>query len=416
MLQPVHKPEHSPKRICMITHSFYASDCRVRRYAEALAERGDSVEVIALRPRSNVAKEEIIKAVKLYRIQDRFGKNETTELSFLWPVLRFLFLSSRLLNRLQRHKPFDLIHIHNMPDFLVFAAWRAKLCGAKVILDIHDLMPELFSSKFGKSQSSTLASGLKLAERVSAAMADHIIVANHLWLEKYRARSAPAGKCSVFINYVDETIFFPRPRKPHDGKAIVMFPGGLQWHQGVDIAIRAFQKLHPQVPHAELHIYGDGHMKPQLVRLTQELGLTGVVRFFNCVRLEEIARLMAEADVGIVPKRADGFGNEAYSTKILEFMSLAVPMVVASTKVDRYYFNDSIVRFFESGNPDDLARAIIEVLGNHELRANMTKRASQYVSQNGWNSCKRNYLDLVDSLCAVSAASVSNTVETTHAS
>ena len=69
------------------------------------------------------------------------------------------------------------------------------------------------------------------------------------------------------------------------------------------------------------------------------------------------ARHLANADLGVVPKRADSFGNEAYSTKIMEFMSLGVPVVVSSTKIDRFYFDDSVVRFFESGNADALATA-----------------------------------------------------------
>ena len=109
---------------------------------------------------------------------------------------------------------------------------------------------------------------------------------------------------------------------------------------------------------------------------------------------------MAEADLGVVPKRADSFGNEAYSTKIMEFMSLGVPMVVSSTKIDRYYFNDSVVRFFESGNSDALADAMFDVLNNDELRRGLVARASEYVSHNSWENRRADYLKLVDSLCA----------------
>jgi glycosyltransferase involved in cell wall biosynthesis len=66
--------------------------------------------------------------------------------------------------------------------------------------------------------------------------------------------------------------------------------------------------------------------------------------------------------LGVVPKRADSFGNEAYSTKIMEFMSLGVPVIVSETKIDRYYFDDSVVRFFQSGNSDALADAMLEVM------------------------------------------------------
>ena len=107
---------------------------------------------------------------------------------------------------------------------------------------------------------------------------------------------------------------------------------------------------------------------------------------------------MSRADLGVVPKRADSFGNEAYSTKIMEFMSLGVPMVVSSTKIDRYYFNDSIVRFFESGNPDALAKAIVEVLQNDELRRCLITNALEYADKNSWQRRQGNYLELIDSL------------------
>jgi glycosyltransferase involved in cell wall biosynthesis len=107
---------------------------------------------------------------------------------------------------------------------------------------------------------------------------------------------------------------------------------------------------------------------------------------------------MSRADLGVVPKRADSFGNEAYSTKIMEFMSLGVPVVVSGTKIDRFYFNDSLVRFFESGNPDALADAIVEVFQNDELRRNLVANALAYAGRNSWQRCKGDYLELVDSL------------------
>lgn len=389
-------PKH--RHVCMITHSFYESDNRVIRYAEALAKRGDLVDVVALRRDPELPHEETIKGVTLHRIQDRFGKTESSKSSYLWPLLRFLVASLRWMIRAHRQTHFDLVHVHNVPDFLVFAAWYSRCRGSRVILDIHDMLPEFFGSKFRTSNRSALVWGLKLAERISAAMAHHIIIANDLWLEKYTARSAPKEKCSVFINYVDEEIFHIQPRKATSAGPIVMFPGGLQWHQGLDIAIRAFGKLKGRLPQAEFHIYGDGDMKPQLVALAQQLGLAESVRFFGLLRLQEIARVMAAADLGVVPKRADSFGNEAYSTKIMEFMAVGVPLVVSSTKIDRYYFDDSVVQFFESGNENALADAMFEVLTNDERRRDLVRQSREYVDRNGWQQHRTRYLQLVDSL------------------
>jgi glycosyltransferase involved in cell wall biosynthesis len=389
----------SSKRVCMVTHSFYESDNRVIRYAEALAGRGDSVEVFALRRNPETPKEEVISGVRVFRIQDRFGKGQKSRSSFLLPVLRFLATSSWWVMRRHRVQSYDLVHAHNIPDFLVFAAWYPKLLGAKVILDIHDIVPEFFASKFGSSQSSKLVWGLRLVEKISAGFADHVIISNHLWLDKYIARSAPREKCSVFINHVDSRVFRPVSRQKNSGNPIVLFPGGLEWHQGLDIGIRALQKLRCRIPDVEFHIYGDGIMKPELEQLAKDLGLDGSVKFFNPLRLQEIAEVMATADLGVVPKRANSFGNEAYSTKIMEFMSVGVPAVVSSTKIDRYYFDDSVVRFFESGNADALAEAMYEILKNPRMRGDMVKRASKYASLNSWENRKRDYLQLVDSLC-----------------
>lgn len=387
----------------MITHSFYENDNRVMRYAESLAERGDCVEVVALRRGVEYPTEEVICGVKVFRIQRRFDKRGQSSASYLWPLLRFLAASSWWLTRRHGKQRFDLVHVHNIPDFLVFAAWYPKLMGAKVILDIHDIVPEFYASKFAARGNSFLVGLLKRVEWASAKFANHVIISNHLWRDKYAARTRTNGKCSVFINNVDSQTFRPRPRTRNDGKLVILFPGGLQWHQGLDIAIRAFQTARPQLSNAEFHIYGEGKMKESLMALAKELGLDGSVRFFKPLPLRQVSDIMANADLGVVPKRADSFGNEAYSTKIMEFMSLGVPIAVSSTEVDRYYFNDSVVRFFESGNSDSLAEAMVEVLGDAGLRQRLVANAFEYVSQNSWESRKADYLHLVDSMIAGSA-------------
>jgi glycosyltransferase involved in cell wall biosynthesis len=293
-----------------------------------------------------------------------------------------------------------LIHVHNVPDFLVFAAWHPKLTGAKLILDIHDIVPEFYANKFHVDSRSFVITLLKKIEKLSAWFADHVIIANHLWHPKVVSRSVPEKKCTVFINHVNRKVFYPPERAPKNANPVILFPGGLQWHQGLDIAIRAMPAVLAKIPEAEFHIHGEGSVKDDLVALTESLGLAGKVRFFEFLPVAEIVPIMARADLGIVPKRADSFGNEAYSTKIMEFMSLGVPVVVSSTKIDRHYFDDSVVRFFESGNSAALAEAVVDVLRNDEGRRRMVARASEYAVRNSWDVRKADYLRLVDSLCA----------------
>jgi glycosyltransferase involved in cell wall biosynthesis/peptidoglycan/xylan/chitin deacetylase (PgdA/CDA1 family) len=400
------EPPRKPKRICMVTHSYFLGDTRVIGYAEALAQRGDHVDVVSLECLQKNPEPMGTDNINIVRLQSEPHRNKNSPVSHLWPVVRFLLVSSVWITRRHRRDPYDLLHIHNVPDFLVFAAVYPKLTGARVILDIHDIVPEFYASKFGGSRGSMAQRILKLIERWSARFSDHVIVSNHLWLETYTARTGVAGRCSVFINHVDTGIFRPRARPRQDEKFIVLFPGGLQWHQGLDIALRAFQVVSRQAPEAEFHIYGDGNMKESLMALSRELGLEGRVRFFDPIPARAVAGVMANADLGVVPKRADSFGNEAYSTKIMEFMSVGVPVVVSSTKIDRFYFNDSLVRFFESGNVPALAAALLEMIRDRSLRESMAARASEYAARNSWDTRKADYLGLVDSLCSSASGRV----------
>ncbi len=396
-IKPLH-PSPPRRRICMVTHSFYESDNRVMRYAESLAARGDSVDVLALRREPGIPEHEILNGVNVHRLQSRTGKKEQGVLAFLTPVLGFLFRTARWIAVHHRREKFDLLHVHNIPDFMVFAAGYPRMTGARVILDIHDIVPEFFASKFSRDSDSIPVRMLRRIERLSARGADHVIIANHLWLDKYTSRSAPAEKCSVFINNVDEGLFHPRPRIRKDDRQVIIFPGGLQWHQGLDLGIEAFARFAPQLPRAEFHVYGDGNMKPALVAQVKALGLGERIRFFDPLPIREIARVMAEADLGIVPKRADSFGNEAYSTKIMEFLSLGVPAIVSRTRIDEYYFNNDVVRFFDSGNVSQLAAAMLEVLQNAELRARLISNGLAYARQHCWSTRKVEYLNLVDRL------------------
>jgi glycosyltransferase involved in cell wall biosynthesis/peptidoglycan/xylan/chitin deacetylase (PgdA/CDA1 family) len=386
------------KKICMVAYTNYEADNRVRRYAEALAARGDHVDVIALSGKAGDPEKETISGVTLYRIQRR-DMNERKKWTYAWRLLRFLASSSTFLGIHHRRMRYDAIHVHNVPDFLVFAAWYPKLTGAKIILDIHDVVPEFFASKFETGANNRYVRLLKSVERASATFSDHVIVSNHLWQEKLISRSVPREKCSAFVNHVDPAIFYRRPRTRNDDRFIMMFHGTWQWHQGLDIAIEALGHLKDRAPHVELHLYGGGGgagTEAQLADLANRLGLNGRVKFCGTVPFDRIAEVIANADLGVVPKRANSFGDEAYSTKIMEFMSQGVPVVVSRTKIDSYYFDDSTVRFFPSGDSKAMADAILTVMESKELRESMSAKGLEYADLHSWDRKKAEYLDLVD--------------------
>jgi glycosyltransferase involved in cell wall biosynthesis len=295
--------------------------------------------------------------------------------------------------------PYDLIHVHSVPDFEVFAALIPKIAGAKVILDIHDIVPEFYASKFGVSKDSLAFQALKLIERGSAAFSDHVIIANHLWEKVLTARSVASSKCTTYLNYPDSRMFnAARRTRSADGRIILLYPGTINWHQGLDIAIKAFDIIKNEVPEAEFHIYGEGNLKEQLTRMIEERSLQKRIKLMNFLPLCEIAQIMANADIGIVPKRDDAFGGEAFSTKIFEFMALGVPVIAANTRIDRFYFNDSLVKFFQAGDERSLADAMLTMIHNHKLREDLASNAITYIAGQSWDIKKHDYLNLVDGL------------------
>jgi len=387
---------HRPLRVCQLAYTYYDFDNRVLRYAEYLADRGDRVDVIALRfPKGPPLGDS--GNIRVFRIQSR-SRNEKAAWVYLAKILWFFVKSAVLLAFLQLRGRHDVVHVHNVPEFLVFAALVPKLFGARVILDIHDIGPELYGGKFGTKPGSRMFKMMVFVERMSCRFADHVIVANHIWHKKLIQRSVPPRKCTPIMNYPDRR-FFQGPPTDHeraDRRFIFMYPGTLSHLQGLDIAIEAFALVRDQMPGAEFHIYGEGPSRPELEALTKARGVEDAVKFQNVVTHTEIPKVIASANVGVVPKRAEGFGNEAFSTKILEFMACGVPVIVSRTRIDAYYFNDSLVRFFESGDPDDLARAMLSVYEHRAEHGAWARRAYDFAVRNSWQERSTDYRNIVD--------------------
>jgi len=384
-------------RACMVAYTFYESDGRVMRYAEALVSAGAEVDAIVLR-RPGQAHQETINGVRVRRVWTR-ERNESSRMSYLFRICGFLLSSTVALAHLHLRHRYALIHVHSVPDFEVFAAILPKLLGAKIVLDIHDIVPEFYAAKFKVPSSSAVFRLLVLTERLSAAFADHVIAANELWRLRLISRSVSAKKCSALINFPDLSVFDRRLRtRVADGRFVLVYPGTLNWHQGVDLAVKAVSIVAARIPTLELHLYGEGSSAQDIRKLIVDLGVSDRVFLKPPLSQRQIAGIMANADLGVVPKRNDPFGGEAFSTKILEFMALGVPLVVADTRIDRYYFNDTLVRFFKAGDAEDLARAIIDANADRQRTSSLAARAQQHVQQYAWSTRKDEYLETVRSL------------------
>lgn len=392
--------DSSRLRICHLAYTFYESDNRVIRYARDMASHGHEVDVIALR-RNDQSSRDTSDGVRLMRIQRR-SVTEKSAVAYLAKLVWFFSKAAALLTSLHLRNRYDVVHVHNVPDFLVFAALIPRLAGARIILDIHDIMPELYSGKFGAGERSMVHRSLLTVEHAACSFADHVIVANDLWHETLARRSAK--RCTTLLNYPDISLFTPAPASERKVGApfIFLYPGSLNHHQGVDVAIRAFALVQECMANSEFHVYGEGPAKPLLGRLVRELAVEDRVKIRDRVSIAAMTKIMAAADVGVVPKRADGFGNEAFSTKILEFMASRVPVIVSRTRVDQHHFDSTLVRFFASGDERDLAAAMLDTFQNRGEAGDRAEAGLNFARRNSWQERGGEYRELVASLVAPS--------------
>jgi glycosyltransferase involved in cell wall biosynthesis len=383
-------------RVCLIAYKFYESSPALLQFATALATRGDDVDVVSLR-REDQPEFEQRNGVNVYRLQRRVT-DEKDRSTYLLRIFKFFLRSTFLLSVRHLFRRYQLIHVQSVPDFLVFSAVLARLLRVPVILDAQDLVPEFYASKFNGNRRSIAFQLLAMLERASMAFSSHVIVPTHLWQQRLLTRSVEPSKCTVIRYFPDPSMVFPRP-KHHSDRFLIVYPGTLNSHQGVDVAIKAFARVLAEIPQAEFHIYGEGPDKPYLAELACGLGVADRVKFSDMLSKEKIVQVMAQSDVAVEPKLLESpFANETCSVKLLDFMALGIPVVASRTRIHAFYCDDTMVKFYEVDHEKDLADAILLLSRDAPLRQQFVTNGLKYIQTHDWATERKRYYELVDRL------------------
>jgi glycosyltransferase involved in cell wall biosynthesis len=383
----------------MVAYTNFISDARLHRYALSLLDRGDRVDIIGLGIKGKPY-QRIINGANVYNIQTR-NFTERTPLSYLKNVFQFFILSSFALTRLHLKNRYDLIHYHNIPDFGVFCTFIPKLMGIKVILDIHDLVPEFYMRKFNVHENHLIIKLLKWIEKISARFADHVIIVTELWRQKIIKRSVEPSRCTVIMNVPYTGLFVSKKKykKKKDTKSFLLsYHGNLAEQNGVDVTIKAMNIVNKKYPHISLQIIGEGRQKKNLIELMHKYNLQKKIKFIDNQPIQKIPDIVGIADAGIDPKREGVYAGETLSVKIMEYLQLEIPAIVSRTKTASTYFNENTVMFFQPGNEKDLARCIIELYKSSALRKSLLKNAKIFNEEYNWEKYKKIYYDLLNRL------------------
>ena len=378
------------KRVAMVSFSTCPYDPRPRRAATALVNEGMSVDLICLNGKESELKREDLNGVDIFRVPVTRRRGGLFEYTFQYSA--FLLVSAAILAVRSLTRGYHLVYVHNMPDILVLSALIPKALGAKVILDLHDPMPELMMTIFGLERDAWPVRLLQRLEKWSIAFADSVVTVNRACAKLFTSRSCPSHKISVVMNSPDEDIFRFRPPRAHTATTdalhkpfVIMYHGSLVKRNGLDLAVDAFARVRQAVPAAELRIYGPKtDFLERVMDSARNKGLDEAVHSLGPKPLEDIVRAIGECDVGIIPNHRSAFTEINTPTRIFEYLALGKPVIAPRTPGIQDYFNEKSLLWFELGNSEELARKIEYVSSHPNEATEIVKRGQQVNLAHSW--------------------------------
>src|SRR5438093_2173621 len=423
-LAPPQAQQHTPKdseltevrlpcRVGMLVHGYYPGDVRVRRTAEALAAAGLDVHVICLREPAGIdgvrpRKQEQIRGVNIHRVG--LSKQRGGTLRYLFEYTAITAIGMVKLIQLHLTDRFDVVHVHNMPDMLVFAGLIPKWTGAKLVLDIHDPMSELFQTNHEITASHLVVRAIRFQEWASYKCAHHLVTVSQPMAENIAKKiHRDSSGITVIQNCPDHTKF-PIPdgmiRWPrHKDTFIVLYAGTITECYRLDIAVRAIAIASKEIPLIRFHILAeDNRLLRQIFSLAKELGISEHVEHLGFVKHEAVKDVIARADVGISTHQGGPFGDLYFSNKIVEFLTQDLPVVVSKTKTVATYLPEDSVFFFQPGDSDHCARQLVKVWNEPGLVVQKLKKARQVALRLNWDSERENLIKFYKKLLDGAAA------------
>lgn len=393
-------------KVCMLAYAHYINDARIKNYVRTLEDHGHSVDVIALRSDGEAAVESTPSGT-VFRVMNKYQGQST--LMYACSYLIFFLRAMFLLGRRSFQGRYDVIHVHNMPNVLVFATLIPKMLGARVILDVHDLMTANYMAKFHVRESDLPVKVLKIEQRLSSWFADHVVCADHNqkdFLVEHCGGSRE--KITVLMNLPNAELF--GPMKTGEGKGSkafrIVYHGTIAHRLGIDLILRAMAKVTDQVP-AELWMYGAGDFLPDALALSSELGLDGKVHFSGTFfPVEKIPEIVSGMDLGIIGNRRNlACDKYMLPVKLLEYVYLGVPVIAPRLEVIARYFDETMVRFYEPENVEQMSDAIVELFNSREERERLARSATGFYEKHNIQAQADRYLNLLTAhdvrLCAV---------------
>jgi glycosyltransferase involved in cell wall biosynthesis len=303
-------------------------DRRVWQESTALRDAGWEVHVICpMGTHRDTEAEVVVDGIAIHRYP--LSAATGGPLGFVDEYGRALWHTLRLARRVGR---VDVVHACNPPDLFFLVGGLFKLWGARFVFDQHDLVPELYLSRFQRGRDLVYRA-VRLVEWLTYRLADVVLSPN----ESYRETALTRGGLRPEQVYVVRSApqverFRPVPPEPalRRGKPhLLCYLGVMGPQDGVDYALRALAALRDQEGRTDWHavFVGGGDAFDDMVELSRSLDLEGLVEFTGRVPDSDLVRYLSTADVCLAPDPLNPLNDVSTMNKIMEYMAMSRPIV-----------------------------------------------------------------------------------------
>ena len=367
-------------RVLMVAHETFPKDVRILKEARALQAGGWEVDLIALRRRGEPFRE-TVGGVRVWRLP--LGKERGGPLRYAVEYLLSASFATVLAAVRHLCRRYDLVYIHNIPNMLAVVGLVPKSLGARLVLDMHEPMPEFFCYKFGASPDGFLARTMRLKERLAVTLADLVVVVSPRMQHIIACRTHAEDKTIVLPNTLDPVhaadVLPTLVMEP-----VLIYHGSLTKLYGLGTLLDAFSQVKAVLPGARLFIYGEGPERPHLEFQSRRLDLTAEVRFMGHVSHSTVLKALEESRLAVVPIEKSEYGDMALSDKISECVAHGIPVVTTDLITLRDFYGPSALAYCPCGNSPELAKTILRLLRDPESLEVQRRNAIERLSKQGW--------------------------------
>ncbi|ULP36310.1 glycosyltransferase family 4 protein [Mycolicibacterium rufum] len=372
-------------------------DRRVWQESRALVDAGFDVTVICPRGAKQDREDEItIDGVRILRYPLRAATGGPV--GYLREYSAALWHTLRLAVKVRRERHVDVVHACNPPDLLFLIALVLRLGGARFVFDHHDLVPELFESRF-PGGPRFLHTVTRMTERLTFAAADAVISPNESYRTVALTRGKKRGDDVVVVRSAPDLSRFVRSEPDETlrrGKRYLLAYLGVMGPQdGVDYALRAVQILREQIGREDFHcvFMGAGDVFDEMIALTRELGIDDVVEFTGRVPDEFVMRCLSTADLCLSPDPWNPLNDVSTMNKVVEYMAMARPIVSFELKEARVSAGEAAL-YVAPNDEAGFAKAIDELLHDEPRRRRMGELGRERIEQRlSWEVSRRQLVD-----------------------